>query len=1611
MKLNAKAACTWLAAPLVAIAIAACGDDGGTPPPAGPCDGGTEAPCGPQPGDPDYVDVCGDGFVGPDEECEEGDNCNTETCMNNVCGDGFVGPGESCDSETDCNDCADPECGDGVMDEGEACDDPDEDVCTSDCELPECGDGLVQAGEECDDGSDNGSSGAGCTDECNENVCGDGHEGPGEACDDGNTEDGDDCTADCGPASCGNSVVEEGEVCDDGNTNDRDDCLSSCVPASCGDGELQAGVEECDDGNANGADDCNNECVAGYCGDGTIQDGEACDEGDENGAAGGSCTENCGETDCGNGTVESGEECDDGNVSNADSCLTSCIWNSCGDGEAYTNATDAQNTNALEECDDDNNDNTDACTNACALAMCGDGFTGPGETCDEGEENGATGGTCTTDCTPAACGNGTVEAGEDCDDENDNEADSCVGCQWNECGDGFLYTDESDPENTNGVEECDDGDEVDTNTCTNACTDAVCGDGIVSTGEACDDENDVDGDGCNSCAGADCGNGVVDPGEECDDGNEANGDACITTCVWNSCGDGFAYLAAGVDPANPNTAEECDDGNGVQQDDCLNTCVDNVCGDGFLDLEDEVEECDLGAMNGPGSTCTLVCTIGACGNGELDPGEECDDENLNNTDSCLTDCTENTCGDGAVYVTVTNNGNTNPLEQCDDANTAQDDLCTNACNYNACGDTFLLVDFESEPYEDPDGTGPMTASRGEFDDGLNAMVPFWNVGMPSEITPFDFEEDSEECENPSNTGACVSSDFDADGIAECHIAICGDGFVQAGVEQCDENENTAAHDNNNDGCLDTCVSATCGDGWLKTTAPAEACDDGNAINTDLCVNCAAPLCGDGIRQGNEGCDNGAQNGTAGNICTVTCTITTCGDGVVNAPNGEQCDNGTTFPGNGDQCLNNCRWNSCGDGFEYAATVTGSTNGAPIEECDDGNDNDRDACLQSCQDADCGDGQEWFGNEECDDGNEVDEDECTNDCGDPACGDGILQDGEACDDGGTCQNGIFADQGCDDDFDCSLGTFGDCNRFCSNNATQTCSADIDCTNSTATCDSTCDGGDNDGDRCDADTDCPVTVECLNVCNEVAGTEGTVCVTDADCDIYGANDVVINGSCAPNGICRRPCAVNSDCLGGATCTTATGACEGGDNEGVTCASDDECEYDADCNTTVRKCSNTEVDCTTFGEITCDVPATCGSTSCGSYAGALCNQNAECPGGTCTAGSCNGGVRDGEACNLDAQCANYGDCDTADADGCHNADPPSATTGEDEALCALSACGDNILDDDEGCEVDVDDNILHHGGGSLAAGTTCNVATCTLSTCGANAGTQTGEECDDGDVDNADVCTNRCREARCGDGIVQTGEDCDDGNSEETDACTNVCLWNVCGDGVRFTGTPTADTGAQQLCDTGALVDNTDPAVTNFSFSRGRDDGDGYDDQPAYCNNTCQVICDGTASESAQVWKTTACLMAAEAYSLAPYVEGTTESYLDDGVYSEFTMDWDDAQEYCEDLGIGATLVKFTAAADRDTAIGLGDTTLGFEDWWVGAEDSYPEDTATPNTYVWLDGTSAASLFAGGQPSNVSGGGCAASDADLTPAGALDDRDCDDDLPFFCEYVGPFPRTAAP
>lgn len=67
--------------------------------------------------------------------------------------------------------------------------------------------------------------------------------------------------------------------------------------------------------------------------------------------------------------------------------------------------------------------------------------------------------------------------------------------------------------------------------------------------------------------------------------------------------------------------------------------------------------------------------------------------------------------------------------------------------------------------------------------------------------------------------------------------------------------------------------------------------------------------------------------------------------------------------------------------------------------------------------------------------------------------------------------------------------------------------------------------------------------------------------------------------------------------------------------------------------------------------------------------------------------------------------------------------------------------------------------------------------VTVCG-NGKMEAAEQCDDGNRDDGDGCSSRCRkEGGCGDGVLQEDEECDDGNRIDGDGCSN-CKLSKCG-----------------------------------------------------------------------------------------------------------------------------------------------------------------------------------------------------------------------------------------
>ncbi len=233
----------------------------------------------------------------------------------------------------------------------------------------------------------------------------------------------------------------------------------------------------------------------------------------------------------------------------------------------------------------------------------------------------------------------------------------------------------------------------------------------------------------------------------------------------------------------------------------------------------------------------------------------------------------------------------------------------------------------------------------------------------------------EEEEGEESDGQCVNDNHCGPDEANCRDCIdCGDGNKDPS-EDCDD-----GNDQDDDDCVGVCQVAACGDDYIN--ANTEICDDGaaNTIVWGLAPRCNrgttlikpcegfAPFCGDGV------CEPVHEDGQ--NNCAVDCPtlpqVSDCGNSVLEP--GEKCDGTPGCHGKNAQSASGqdleCLLNICGDGLAAAG-----------EACDDENQDDHDDCVH-CQDSICGDGYlQTIGTkpaEQCDPGIQNGE-KCSLDC--------------------------------------------------------------------------------------------------------------------------------------------------------------------------------------------------------------------------------------------------------------------------------------------------------------------------------------------------------------------------------------------------------------------------------------------------------------------------------------------------------------------------------------------------------------------------------------------------------------------------------------------------------
>jgi cysteine-rich repeat protein len=493
---------TWMSSILVcgSLCWAAGCDCGGEMP--GDMDAGGDA--GPQT-DAGVAARCGDNVIAGAEECDDGnrdsgDGCS-ETCQDE-CGDGMLANGEICDPgitageegacPTECDD-GDPCTTDALdgtgcstqcsfapisaaVDDDDCCAPPNDATNDSDCSFI-CGNGVLEEGEICDTTIASGLAGA-CPSSCDDGMActADTVQMPStcqatcESTPITADADGDGCClsgstlaedSDC-PVMCGDGVLSSSETCDTGIAAGQ----PGACPTTCDDGRACTTDMVANDGTCDAF--CTTVPVPVMDGDGCCPPGSTAPDSD--------CTGTCDD-----GVVDGGETCDTAIATGAGSCPTSCS----ADGIACTSDSLAA---------------AGTCRAACIYSLISTPANGDG-CCPSGATR------LTDDDCPTVCGDGAVSGTETCDTAIATGTGSCPSA----CDDADMCTVDA---------LFDDG------TCSARCTaspvPAGPSDGCCPPGATL--RNDP------NCPVA-CGDGVVSSGEECDDGNTVSRDGCSSTCT------------------------------------------------------------------------------------------------------------------------------------------------------------------------------------------------------------------------------------------------------------------------------------------------------------------------------------------------------------------------------------------------------------------------------------------------------------------------------------------------------------------------------------------------------------------------------------------------------------------------------------------------------------------------------------------------------------------------------------------------------------------------------------------------------------------------------------------------------------------------------------------------------------------------------------------------------------------------------------------------------------------------------------------------------------------------------------------------------------------------
>ncbi|CAD8105195.1 unnamed protein product [Paramecium sonneborni] len=629
---------------------------------------------------------------------------------------------------------------------------------------------------------------------------------------------------------CGDMIVTEGEDCDDGNTIRFDGCnnckfecqkeckicingqcsvcvtgytiqktMKRCYP-TCGNSSIVS-EEQCEDNNLTPYDGCYNcqfqcqpqctSCIYGKC--------YQCDKsiGYYINLAIYKCI-----TICGDQIVAGAEMCDDGNdnpfdgcnmcANSCDSFCDLCIFGVCtkcksgfyllnNNGKCAPICGDKIVSYYYEQCDDGNLISYDGC-DLCQLTcqeQCTSCLYGICQECKKGYKLNQKLKQCIS-----TCGDNILSSQyEQCDDGNITFQDGCFQCQYEcqsecqTCAAGICYSCKA-----NFYLSSD-----------NLCL-PICGDGIISKFEYCDDFNFIIEDGCSNCS------------FQCEKScNQCSFGICV------SCQNGY-YLNQSKKKCFP------------------------ICGDTIIKAD---EQCDVGILpfdytlqNNSGCiNCQLlcspqcqICTQGQCLKCKESLGWYLDYETLN----CYTQC-----GDSII----------SDYEECEDSNSQLNDGC-NQCIFTCQNECSKCI-FGQCQQCDYGYTLINNICKSVCGDGIKAGNEECDIGIIN-FDGYECVNCMYKCSDGCNNcvyGQCLECQnnygyyFNLNNQCE---SKCGDLIISQN-ENCDENKESCISCNFVcDVNCDQCQFGIC-----------QNCKDGYQLLLNKCIS----ICGDLIQANNEDCEN------------------------------------------------------------------------------------------------------------------------------------------------------------------------------------------------------------------------------------------------------------------------------------------------------------------------------------------------------------------------------------------------------------------------------------------------------------------------------------------------------------------------------------------------------------------------------------------------------------------------------------------------------------------------------------------------------------------------------------------------------------------------------------